>query len=62
MAATNLNIRMDKNVKDQAETIFNEAGIPNQKTIQAMKEAERIAKDSMAKSYTVDDAFMELAK
>lgn len=27
MASTNLNIRMDKEIKDQAEEIFNELGL-----------------------------------
>ena len=89
MATTNLNIRMDKNTKDQAEAIFNELGItmtaainmffkqtlrkngipfeltvdvPNRKTVKALKEAKKIARDPKAKSYTVDEAFMELAK
>ena len=33
---------------------------PNKETIEAMKEAERIAKDPKVKSYTVDEAFAEL--
>lgn len=89
MTTTNLNIRMDKSTKDQAEAIFNELGItmttainmffkqtirrngipfeltvdvPNRKTIKALKEAEKIARDPNAKSYTVEEAFRELAK
>lgn len=36
--------------------------IYNQETIEAMIEAERIALDPSAKSYTVDEAFEELEK
>ena len=35
---------------------------PNRETIEAMLEAERIAKDSEVKAYSVDDAFKELDK
>ena len=35
---------------------------PNKETIEAMIEAERIARDSKVKAYTVDDAFKELDK
>ena len=33
---------------------------PTKETIEAMFEAERIAKDPSVKSYSVDDAFKEL--
>ena len=36
--------------------------IPNRETIEAMLEAERIAHDPNAKSYTVEEAFAELDK
>ena len=36
--------------------------IPNRDTIEAMLEAERIAKDPNQKSYTVDEALAELKK
>ncbi len=35
---------------------------PNRETIEAMLEAERIAKDPKVKSYSVEDAFKELDK
>ena len=35
---------------------------PNRETIEAMLEAERIAKDPKVKAYSVDDAFQELDK
>ena len=38
------------------------AGVPNRKTAKALKEAGKIARNPKAKSYTVDEAFMELAK
>jgi hypothetical protein len=34
----------------------------NRKTAKALKEAGKIARNPKAKSYTVDEAFMELAK
>ena len=34
--------------------------LPNKETIEAMKEAEHIAKDPKVKAYTVDEAFAEL--
>ena len=34
--------------------------IPNKETIEAMLEAERIARDPKAKAYSVEDAFEEL--
>ncbi len=34
--------------------------LPNKETIEAMKESERIAKDSKVKAYAVDEAFAEL--
>ena len=36
--------------------------LPNQETIDAMLEAERLAKDPNAKSYTVEEALAELNK
>ncbi len=35
---------------------------PNRETIEAMLEAERIAKDSDEKAYSVEDALKELKK
>ncbi len=36
--------------------------IPNKETIEAILEAERIARDPKVKAYSVDDAFEELDK
>lgn len=79
MAVKSINIRVEEDVKNQAEKIFNEIGlplatalniflrksiscggfpfdltinIPNDETIEAMKEAERIAHDPSTKKYT----------
>ncbi|MGN0205288.1 MAG: type II toxin-antitoxin system RelB/DinJ family antitoxin [Coprococcus sp.] len=55
MATTNLNIRMDKEVKDQAEQIFNELGL-NMTTAAAIQEGRRIAADKSVPGYTSIDA------
>ena len=34
---------------------------PNQKTVKALREAEKIARDPNARSYSVDEAFAKLA-
>lgn len=87
MATTNVTIRMDNEVKKEAEELFNdlglnltsainmfirraiaEQGIPfevkkiyNTETIQAMLEADRIARDNNVKGYTnIDELFKEL--
>lgn len=78
-STTNISIRMDADLKAQADTLFNELGMnlstafnifvrqslregripfdvslnqPNAETIEAMREAERIAKDPNVKGYT----------
>ena len=67
-STTNISIRMDSELKAEAESLFNELGmnlttafnifvrqylrVPNKETITAMTEAERIAKDSAVKGYT----------
>ncbi len=78
-STTNISIRMDADLKSQADTLFNELGMnlstafnifvrqslregripfdislnqPNAETIEAMREAERIAKDPNVKGYT----------
>jgi DNA-damage-inducible protein J len=82
---TNVSIRMDSNLKKQAENLFADLGmnmttaltmflrqavrsqgipfevsrIPNAETLAAMKEAERIAKDSNVKGYTNLDALFK---
>lgn len=85
---TNISIRMDKDLKIAAESLFEELGMnlttafnifvrqslreggipfkitektPNQETIIAMLEAERIARDTSVKGYTsVDELFADL--
>lgn len=85
---TNISIRMDKDVKAQADALFTELGMnlttafnifvrqslregkipfevslnqPNKDTVAAMLEAERIARDSSAKSYDdMDELFSDL--
>ena len=85
---TNLSIRMDKDLKEQADRLFSELGMnmttalnifvrqsvrqgkipfeislhaPNSETIAAMEEAEKIARDPMAKEYTnLDELFKAL--
>ncbi|MBO5246223.1 MAG: type II toxin-antitoxin system RelB/DinJ family antitoxin [Eubacterium sp.] len=85
---TNISIRMDKDLKLAADSLFEELGMnlttafnifvrqslreggipfkitegkPNQETVAAMLEAERIAKDPSVKGYTsVDELFADL--
>lgn len=87
---TNISIRMDTDLKAQAEALFNELGMnlttafnifvrqslreggipfevklgqPNRETIEAMLEAESIAKDSTVKGYNdLDELFSDLGK
>ena len=44
MATTNLNIRTDKAIKDQAEEIFNELGL-NMTTAAAIEEGRKMMND-----------------
>ena len=88
MSNTNMNIRMDSEVKKQAEALFAEFGlnmttavnmflrqavreraipfdltlnIPNAETIEAMREAEKIARDPNTKGYkTATEMFEDL--
>lgn len=88
MANTNYTVRIDSEIKEQAEALFEELGMslstalniflrqslregglpftvqthkPNKKTIAAMLEAERIAKDPSVKGYNnLDDLFADL--
>lgn len=85
---TNISIRMDSELKEQADALFEELGMnittafnifvrqalreggipfdisinnPNKKTVAAMIEAERIAKDNSTKSFTnVEDLLADL--
>ena len=66
---TNISIRMDANLKAQADALFAELGMnlsteqPNKETIAAMLEAERIARDPSVKHYSdVEEALRELKK
>jgi len=87
---TNISIRIDNELKKQADALFEELGMnittafnifvrqslregripfditihnPNKKTVAAMIEAERIAKDSFIQGYIVmDEHFMNLEK
>ena len=87
---TNISIRMDSELKKQAEILFEELGMnittafnifvrqtlregkipfdisihnPNKRTVAAMIEAERIAKDPSIKGYTdMDELFADLEK
>ena len=87
---TNISIRMDSELKKQADLLFEELGMnittafnvfvrqalreggipfditinnPNKKTVAAMIEAERIAKDSDVRGYTdIDELLAELKK
>ena len=87
---TNISIRIDSDLKKQADILFEELGmnittafnifvrqtlregkipfdisinIPNRKTVAAMLEAERIAKDPSVKAYTdMDELFADLEK
>ena len=90
MSTTNVTIRLDSQLKSQAEALFSELGLnlstafgiflrqsvrevripfsislnkPNQETIAALLEAERIAKDPSVKAYTdLDEFFADLKK
>ena len=90
MSTTNVTIRLDSQLKSQAEALFSELGLnlstafgiflrqsvregripfsislnkPNQETIAALLEAERIAKDPAVKAYTdLDEFFADLKK
>ena len=70
---TNISIRMDSELKAQADALFAELGMnlstafnillnqPNRETIAAMLEAERIAKDRSVKGYSdLNELFKEL--
>ena len=87
---TNISIRMDSELKAQAEALFSELGMnlttafnifvrqslreggipfeisikqPNKETIEAMLEAERIAKDPSVKGYdNLDELFADLKR
>lgn len=63
---TNISIRMDSDLKTQADALFPfdiSLNQPNKETIAAMLEAERIAKDPSVKSYTdLDELFADLKK
>ena len=87
---TNISIRIDSDLKKQADILFEELGmnittafnifvrqtlregkipfdisinIPNRKTVAAILEAERIAKDPSVKGYTdMDELFADLEK
>ena len=87
---TNISIRMDTELKEQADLLFSELGMnmstafnifirqalreggipfrihmstPNEETVAAMMEAERIARDSSVKGYTdLDALFADLKK
>lgn len=54
MATTNLNIRTDKEIKNQIEKIFSELKLdmPNEVTATAIEEGRRIASDSSVKGNT----------
>ena len=90
MSTTNVTIRLDSQLKSQAEALFSELGLnlstafgiflrqsvregripftislnnPNQETIAALLEAERIAKDPSVKAYTdLNELFADLKK
>ena len=90
MSTTNITIRLDSQLKSQAEALFSELGLnlstafgiflrqsvregripfsislnkPNQETIAALLEAERIAKGPSVKGYTdLDELFADLKK
>lgn len=87
-STTNISIRMDSELKAQADSLFGELGMnlstafnifvrqslregkipfeislnqPGKETVAAMREAERIAKDSSVKGYTdLDELFTDL--
>ena len=55
---TNISIRMDADLKAQADALFAELGM-----VAAMLEAERIAKDPSVKGYNdLDELFADLKK
>ena len=90
MSTTNVTIRLDSQLKSQAEALFSELGLnlstafgiflrqsvregripfsislnkPNQETIAALLDAERIPKDHSVKAYTdLDEFFADLKK
>lgn len=53
MTTTNLNIRTDKDVKEQAEQIFNELGL---NMTSAVEEGRRIVSDNTVKGYSSMEA------
>ena len=75
---TNISIRMDADLKAQADALFTELGMnlttafnifevrleqPNKETVAAMLEAERIAKDPSVKGYNdLDELFADLKR
>ena len=61
---TNISIRMDADLKAQADALFAELGMNlSTETIAAMLEAERIAKDPSVKGYNdLDELFADLKK
>ena len=61
MATTNLNIRIDKAIKDQAEEIFNELGLNMTTAVNmflrtAIREGRKMMKDPSAPRYSSMDA------
>ena len=90
MSTTNLNIRVDKEIKEHSEKIFNELGMsmstainlflratirengipfalnldtPNKKTVAAIEEGRKIARDSSVKGYkNIDERKEVLSK
>ena len=63
MATTNLNIRIDKGIKDQAEEIFIpfelKLDVPNETTVAAIEEGRKMMSDSSAPRYSSMDALKE---
>ena len=62
---TNISIRMDSDLKAQADALFSELGmnLTTAFNIAAMLEAERIAKDPSVKGYNdLDELFADLKK
>lgn len=59
MATTNLNIRTDKEIKDQAEKIFNELEIPNDTTATAIEEGRKIMNDPSTPRYSSINALKD---
>ena len=88
--STNISIRMDTDLKEQAESLFGQLGmnlttafnifvrqavregripfditlnVPNERTVAAMLEAERIGKDPSVKGYDdLDELFADLKR